>query len=124
MKDQSAQANEARDSAAPDPPRSVSVSTVRVALASAVWLVAVIAAVVLATGALLVALDFNLDNPLVSFVTETAARLDLGELKSFDPGSTTESAEEALRRSVLVNWGLAAVIYLILGKIADRLIRP
>lgn len=99
---------------------------IRSLVASAIWLVAVVAALVLASGALLVALRFNLDNPIVEFVTDLAARIDFGELKSFDvpQGAKPEAREDAVVKSVLVNWGLAAVIYLVVGKVLDRVIRP
>lgn len=100
------------------------VTRVRGLLASVVWLLAVVAASFLAVGALLVSLEFNLDNGVVSFVTDTAARLDFGELKSFDPGTTEASAQDALAKSVLVNWGIAAIVYLLLGKLVDRVVRP
>ena len=64
-------------------------------VASLVWLVAVVAALVLAVGALLVALRFNLDNPLVKVITDLADAIDLGELKSFDVAKgASESARE------------------------------
>ncbi len=92
--------------------------------ATTVWLVAVVAALVLALGALLVVLDVDRGNALVSFVVDTAARLDLGTLVAVDPGSTAQSAHDALVRSVLVNWGTAALAYLVVGKVLDRLLRP
>jgi hypothetical protein len=99
---------------------------VRSLLASALWLAAVVCALCLATGALLVALRFNLDNPIVDAVTTFAGRIDLGELKSFDvaKGASESAREDAVVKSVLVNWGIAAVVYLVVGKVLDRLVRP
>ena len=93
------------------------VATVRTRVASLVWLVAVICALFLAVGALLVALQMNRDNPIVSFILTGAHKLDFGEFKKF----TGKSAEV---KSALTNWGLAAVIYLVVGKVLDRIIRP
>jgi hypothetical protein len=95
-------------------------------LASVIWLLAVLAALVLAAGALMVALRFNLDNGAVKAVTDLAARIDLGELKSFDvaKGAGANAREDAVVKSVLVNWGIAAVVYLVVGKVLDRVIRP
>ena len=98
----------------------------RSTLASAIWLVAVVAALVLAVGALLVALRFNLDNPVVDAITQFASRIDFGVLKDFDvpKGAKKSAIEDAQIKSVLVNWGIAAVVYLVVGKVLDRLIRP
>jgi hypothetical protein len=86
-------------------------------LASLVWLVAVVCALFLAVGALLVALEMNQQNAIVSFVLDTAHKLDLGVFKKF-------TGSGAATKSALTNWGIAAVIYLVVGKILDRIIRP
>ncbi len=88
-------------------------------LATAIWLLAVLAALLLAVGALVVALGFNTDHPLVDFVISTAERIDLGELKSFEG-----SGDDVRTKWALVNWGIASVAYLVVGKVLDRLIRP
>lgn len=102
------------------------VRTVRSAVASAVWVVAVLAAAVLAGGALVVTLNFNPDNSVVSFLTETAARVNvLGDLKTFEPdGNGADAQLSARTKTVLVNWGICAVFYLVLGKVAERVVRP
>lgn len=90
---------------------------VRTKLASAVWLLAVVCALFLAVGALLVALRMNPDNPIVAFVRDGAELLDFGSFKAFE-GKNAEVKEH------LVDWGIAAVIYLVAGKVLDRVIRP
>lgn len=90
---------------------------VRTKLASAVWLIAVVCALILAVGALLVALRMNPDNALVAFVRDAAELLDLGSFKELE-GKNADVKEH------LVDWGIAAVIYLVVGKVLDRLIRP
>ncbi len=99
---------------------------VRSLVASLVWLVAVVCALVLATGALLVALRFNLDNPIVDAITTVAGRIDFGVLKEFDvpKGAKQSAIDDAQIKSVLVNWGIAALGYLVVGKVLDRVIRP
>lgn len=89
----------------------------RTKLASAVWLVAVVCALFLAVGALFVALKMNPDNAIVGFVLDGAELLDLGEFKEFE-------GKNAKVKSALTNWGIAAVIYLVVGRVLDRLIRP
>ena len=54
------------------------VTRVRMVLAQVIWLLFLVAALFLAVGALLVALDANQDNDLVKFVLEGADRVDLG----------------------------------------------
>jgi hypothetical protein len=98
------------------------IATVRTKLASLVWLVAVVCALFLAVGALLVALKANQDNSIVKFVLDGADALD-GPF-SRDNGIFTFAGKDAATKSALVNWGLAAVVYLVIGKILDRIIRP
>jgi hypothetical protein len=101
------------------------VDAVRRVVATGIWVLAVLAALVLAAGALVIALDFNPKNGLVDFLTTTAGNINfLGELKTFDEGKTAADAHDALVKSVLVNWGICAVAYLVLGKLLDRLVRP
>lgn len=90
---------------------------VRAKLASSVWLLAVVCALFLAVGALLVALRMNPDNSLVAFVRDGAELLDFGSLKEFE-GKNAEVKEH------LVDWGVAALIYLVAGKVIDRIVRP
>jgi uncharacterized membrane protein len=109
-----------------------STNRIRSLLASIIWLVAVLCALALAVGALVVALDFNRDNPVVDLILNVANTIDLGVFKDFEPDvkkGASDAAKESARqsaqtKSVMVNWGLAALIYLVVGKVLDRLIRP
>ena len=56
-------------------------NAVRSRIASIVWLVAVVCALFLAVGALLIALNANQDNAVVQFVLNGADKLDLGRLQ-------------------------------------------
>ncbi|MEV6414619.1 hypothetical protein [Kribbella sp. NPDC051718] len=86
-------------------------------LASLVWLIAVIAAAVLALGALFTALDqANQSNEIVKWVLERGHDL-VGPFKDL-------FRLETAKNTLLVNWGIAALVYLIIGKIAERFIRP
>ncbi len=97
---------------------SDTVRSIRSKVATAVWLLAVLAAVVLAVGALLVALDFNEKNSVVEFIRETADSINfLGKLKDF-------SGKDALTKEVLLSWGVCAIVYLVAGKLLERVIRP
>ena len=95
----------------------------RLRLAQVIWLAAVVCALFLALAALLVALDANQDNALVSFVLDVADVLDLGV---FDPdkGVFTFTGADADTKNALANWGLAAIAYLVVGRIVERIVRP
>jgi hypothetical protein len=98
-------------------------NAVRSRIASVVWLVAVVCALFLAVGALLIALKANQDNAIVRFVLDGADRLDLGVF-SRKEGIFTFEGKDAATKNALVNWGIGAVAYLIVGKVLDRIIRP
>jgi hypothetical protein len=93
----------------------------RVRIAQAVWAVAALLALVLAIGALLVAIDqTNESNGLVSFILDLADAVDLGVFDRSN-GVMTFDTKSA---NALVNWGLAAVVWLIIGRVLERVIRP
>ncbi len=46
-------------------------------------------------------------------------------MKDFEPsGKGADAQHSALVKTVLVNWGICAVVYLVLGKLLERVIRP
>lgn len=119
---QSRRARRARTAAAPAKVKAGS-ALVRSKLAGLLWLVAVVCALFLAVGALLIALKANEENPIVEFVVAGAEYLD-GPF-SLEAGIFTFADDADGRvKSALVNWGIAAVVYLVIGKILDRLVRP
>ena len=95
---------------------------VRTLLGQLVWGAAVVAALFLAVGALLVALDANPDNALVRLVLDVADVLDL-DVFSRANGVFTFDGADAATKNALVNWGIAAVAYLVVGRLLERLIR-
>jgi hypothetical protein len=99
------------------------VAKVRTRVAQVVWLVFVVCALFLAVGALLVALDANEENALVEFVISGADAVDLG-IFSRENGIKEFTGDNAEVKNALVNWGLGAVAYLVVGRIVDRIIRP
>ena len=109
-----------------------SANRVRSLLATAVWVAAVLCALTLAVGALVVALQMNRDNAIVKPILEVANTIDFGVFKEFEPdppdnatrAEVQDARQSAQTKSVMVNWGLAALIYLVVGKVLDRLIRP
>jgi hypothetical protein len=96
---------------------------VRNKVATVVWLVAVVCALFLAVGALLIALKANENNSIVEFIISGAETLD-GPFSLTDGIFTFAEDEDGRVKSALTNWGIAAVVYLVIGKILDRIIRP
>jgi hypothetical protein len=103
-------------SANPPAPDPGAVRKVRDLVATAVLTVAVLAALVLALGAVLVGLKANVNNSIVSGVLDLAHRLDgpFADIFTFS----------SVIKQTLVNWGIAAAVYLIVGRLAERVIRP
>jgi hypothetical protein len=102
-------------------------NVVRTRVAAAIWMAAVLAAIALSLGALLVALKANEDNTLVSALLDVDKAIDGPFWKVFDFYKETKSGAQGPPDEVknhLVNWGLAAAGYLIVGRLLDRLIRP
>ena len=103
--------------------KKVTATKIRVQLARALWLLCALAALFLAVGALLVALDANRSNELVQFVLDVADKLDLG-IFSRQNGVKEFTGHDAATKNALFNWGLAAIAWLVVGRILDRIVRP
>jgi hypothetical protein len=103
------------------------VSKARTVLARILWGVCALFALVLALAALLIALEANPENELVRWIIDRASNVDLG---FFDLTNPIKDFDEAQRnpakdvKTALFNYGIAAVIWLIIGRILDRVARP
>jgi len=105
---------------------SMDTNAVRNRVAQIVWLVCVVFALVLAAGALLIALQgagTNSANSLYKFIVETGDKLDFGVF-SRENGLFDFVGKNSDTKDALANWGLAAVIWLVIGRILERVIRP
>ena len=104
---------------------NTTVAQVRTRVAQVVWLLFVVAAVFLAVGALCIALGFDKNNPLVAFILDGANFFDL-DIFSREKGEGLKSFEgsNAAVKNALLNWGLGAIAYLIVGRIVVRIIQP
>jgi hypothetical protein len=102
------------------------VAAVRSRIAQVVWLLCVLAALVLAVGALCIALKANQDNNLVKFVIDGADKLDFGVFSRGKDGVAhwKGNTDAAHTKNALVNWGLAALVWLVGGKLVERVVRP
>ncbi len=96
---------------------------IRTKVAQLLWLACALCALLLAVGALLVALDANQKNDLVDFVMESADTVDLGVF-SRKGGIKQFRGEGADVKNALFNWGLGAIAWLVVGRILDRIIKP
>ena len=112
-----------RGERAADKPKGEAVATIRSRVAQLVWLLCVVAALFLAVGALCVALGANKNNDAVSFILNGAMFFDL-DIFSRRNGIKTFGGDSAATKNALFNWGIAAVVYLIVGRILERIIRP
>jgi hypothetical protein len=98
-------------------------SRVRVLAAQVVWLLAVLCALVLAVGALCIALDANRDNALVKLVLDVAGVVDV-DVFSRGNGIFKFTGGDAETKNALTNWGLGAIAYLVVGRVLERVVRP
>lgn len=106
------------------PPSSGSVLTrIRAGLAQLVWLVCAACALLLALGALLVALEANRDNVLVNLVLRGADVVDV-QVFSRENGILRFRGQGAEVKNALVNWGLGAIAWLVVGRLLHRILRP
>lgn len=105
--------------------RSMDVAAIRAKAAQVVWLICLACALLLIVGALLIALDANGKNELVRFIKGAADNVDLGffdrqnGILKFDEGSP----RSRVVKNALVNWGLGGIVWLIIGRVASRLVR-
>ncbi|MGI8522561.1 MAG: hypothetical protein ACR2K3_04515 [Nocardioides sp.] len=98
---------------------------VRLRVAQLIWLVCVLAALVLAGAALLIALRANHTNDLVKLIKDTAGNLDLTVFSLKDGVfHFTGHDHSADTKNALVNYGLAAVVWLVVGRIVERVVHP
>lgn len=97
----------------------------RTVLAQVLWLVSVVFAGILALAVLLIAVEANADNELVRWIIARADDVDLGffdlgnPIKDFDQ----DKGEIDDVRTALFNYGIAAIVWLIVGKFLDKVVR-
>ncbi|WP_436699145.1 hypothetical protein [Nocardioides sp. BYT-33-1] len=105
------------------PSRSLTVARVRDNVARIVWLVCMALALVLAVAAFTYALEANQDNDLVKLVRDLADVFDLGFFDLDNPVKAFEG-KNAVVKTALFNYGLASVVYLVVGRVLERIVRP
>lgn len=104
---------------------SWSAARTRATIARVVWVACLLIALILAAAAFSFALKANPDNQLVIWVRDLADVFDVGifdlENPVWSPGKDEPNADV---KTALANYGAAAVAYLIVGRFAERVIRP
>ena len=93
----------------------------RSGLARLVWTASLVAAGVLLLGVALVVADANTRNALVEWVLKAADVLDLGVFGR-DTGVKQFTGEGAVVKNAVVNWGLGAIAWLVVGRVLRRLL--
>lgn len=103
--------------------RALNVARLRDGAARVVWIICVTLALVLAAAAFSYALEANEDNALVQSVRDLADTFDLG---FFDLGNPVKEFADpnGSVKTALFNYGIACVVYLMVGRILERLLRP
>ncbi|ROR89924.1 hypothetical protein [Nocardioides aurantiacus] len=112
------------DESTPRRTSTLSQHAVRTQVARVVRIVFIVLAVVLALGALLVVLrdSVNEQNTIVKLVTDVAEAVS-GPFSRQD-GIFDFSGKNAEAKNALVNWGIAAIVYLVLGRVLAGVIAP
>jgi len=103
------------------------VAKLRVLLARLLWAVCAVCALILAAAVLLIAVDANPENELVRWLVARADNVDLGFFDLANPIKDWDKKETDVGQDVktaLFNYGLAAIVWLGLGKLLDKVVRP
>ena len=102
---------------------ALTIARVRGIVARVVWVVCLTLALVLAVAAFSFALDANEKNGLVQLIRDLADVFDLGAFDLEKPVKEFEDPNSEVK-TALFNDGIAAVVYMIVGRFLERLIRP
>ena len=103
---------------------NVAQTKVRQQAARAVRILFTTLAVILALGAILVVLrgSINEQNAIVQFITDVADAVS-GPF-SLNNGIFDFSGKNADAKNALANWGIAAIVYLVIGRVLSNAIAP
>lgn len=99
-------------------------AAVRSRAARVVRIVFAVLATILALGAVLVVLRDNINeaNPIVELITNMADTIS-GPF-SRDDGIFSFAGKNAESKNALLNWGIAAIVYLLIGRVLANVIAP
>lgn len=125
MTDDTRKDSEGKRAAVTGPNTTVlTVARVRGVVARTLWMICLALAVVLACAAFSFALKANPDNGLVKGIQQFAdSWVDLGFFDLDNPVKQFDDPNGEVK-TALFNYGIAAVVYLIVGRFLERIIRP
>jgi hypothetical protein len=105
-------------------PQDATQIAIRTKLARVWSIVFGVLAAILALGALLVVLRDNINesNSVVKLITDVADAIS-GPF-SRDNGVFDFTGKNAESKNALLNWGIAAIVYLLIGRVGSNLIAP
>lgn len=101
----------------------ITIARVRGIVARVLWVICLVLALVLACAAFSFALEANNRNELVKGIRDLADAFDLGYFDLDNPVKEFDDPNGDVK-TALFNYGIAAVIYLIVGRFLERIIRP
>jgi hypothetical protein len=105
----------------------VEVTRIRKVAAQVLWAISALFALILAVAVLLIAVDANPRNDLVLWVIHRADNVDLGFFDLTNPIKDWDKAETNPAQDVktaLFNYGIAAIVWLGIGRLLERVVKP
>lgn len=112
-----------KETAPPRKRKGPDTTNARTLLARIVWIVALVCASVLALAAILIVLEASTENQLVEFIGNFGAAVDLEVFARKNPIIEFDG-DNGFKKEAVVNYGLGAVAYVLVGRILERVIRP
>lgn len=103
--------------------RALAMARVRDTAARVIWLVCVILALILAAAAFSFALEANEQNELVQLIRDLGNSFDLGFFDLDNPVKEFQNPNGEVK-TALFNYGIASVVYLVIGRVFERILRP
>lgn len=103
--------------------RALATARARDTAARVIWLVCVTLALVLAAAAFSFALEANEQNELVQLIRDLGNAFDLGFFDLDNPVKKFENPNGEVK-TALFNYGIASVVYLVVGRLFERILRP
>lgn len=103
--------------------RALATARVRDTAARVIWLVCVTLALILAAAAFSFALEANEQNELVQLIRDLGNSFDLGFFDLDNPVKEFQNPNGEVK-TALFNYGIASVVYLMIGRILERILRP
>ena len=98
-------------------------NAVRAVLSAAFWAAAVASALIFAVAAVLIALRADASNSVVHGVIRTAGLLGMGAFSPYD-GLFDFGGDWGRQKTGVANCALGAVVYLFVGGVIARVLRP